>query len=67
MDHRETLRSFPPQIAAEAPTEETLSIIRVLTRMMDEREERLRVEMRAIMKDLICQAYIEDHLMRRKS
>ena len=67
MEHRETPQSSPPRVEAEAPTEETLSIVRVLTRMMDEREERLKVEMRAMMTDLIIQAYIEDRLFRRKS
>ena len=67
MEQRETPRSSPPHIEAEAPTKETLSIVRVVTRMMDEQEERLRAEMCASMKDLILQAYIEDRLMRRKS
>ena len=67
MDHRETPQSFPPHVATEAPTGETLSIIRILPRMMDEREDRLRVEIRAYMKELIRQVYLEDLLLRRKT
>ena len=67
MEHQETPQSSSPRVEVEAPTEEMQSIVRVLTRMMDEREERLRVEMHAMMRDLVIQAYIEDRLKRRRS
>ena len=66
MDHQEEPLN-PPHVKDEAPAEEVLPIIRVFTWMMDEREERLRGELRAYVRELLVQARIEELLKQRRT
>ena len=68
MDRQGNPLSPPPVEAQDRHSEEELlPMIRIITRMMDEQEERLRSELRVYVRELLIQARIEELLRRRRS
>ena len=68
MDRQREMLSHPPvEMENHDPEEELLPLVRIMTRMLDEQERRLRTELRAYVRDLLIQARIEELLRRRRS
>ena len=68
MDRQGKLPSSPTVETEDRYSEEELiSMIHIITWMMDEQERRLRSELRVYVRDLLIQARIEELLKRRRS
>ena len=59
------IRRQMPSVPRDIPEEEVLPMARDLTRMMNDLEERLKVELRAYVRELLLQARIEELIRQR--